>query len=175
MKILNICACLRTSVYARVRVRVHVCEMLLGSLFPLLSIASPSEPTHSLIHSLYHSLAHPVRCRSCSPRSWPRPWPAGLSRDSSPAGSCQSVLSEPAPWPRFLLLTVRRSSYETAKRPSPNQSNCDTPALSERSSSSSSSTTTAATPQLPATPSKIKAGWRRSRSRKEQENVLEGS
>lgn len=151
--------CVRPCTYECVCVFMCVrCSLVLCCLY--FPSPRPRNPlTHSFTHS-NHSLAHPVRCRSCSPRSWPRPWPAGLSRDSSHAGSCRSVLSEPAPWPRFLLLTVRRTSYETAERPSPNQSNCDTPALSERSSSSSSSitTTAAATPQLPARPSKIKAG-----------------
>lgn len=95
------------------RVRVRVCIMMLFlSLFPLLSIASPSD----LARSLARSLTHLARCRSGSPRSWPRPWPAGLSGDSSPAGTFRSALSKPAPWPLSLLLAVRRTSYETGER-----------------------------------------------------------
>lgn len=102
--------CLRTSVH------MHTCacsclrdalSLFVSSTFHRLALGT---------HSLAHFLTHLERCRSGSLQSWPRPWPAGLSWDSSHAGTSQSALSEPAPWPRFLLLAVRRTSYETAKR-----------------------------------------------------------
>lgn len=105
---------LRTSVYTHTCACSCVRDALCFLYFP--SPRPRNSSAHSLIHSLTHALTHLSRCRSGSPQSWPRPWPAGLSWDSSHAGTCQSALSEPAPWPRFLLLAVRRTSYETAER-----------------------------------------------------------
>lgn len=109
-KKIYVCVCLRTPVY------IYTCacscvrdalSLFVSSTFHRLALGT---------QALTHSLTHLARCRSGSPQSWPRPWRAGLSRDSSHAGTFRSALSEPAPWPRFLLLTVRWRSYETAER-----------------------------------------------------------